>query len=44
MNILFDEAIAKGRHFGLVLDGLWLHVGTPSAIEDAETAIIQAGL
>ena len=44
MNILFDEAIAKGRLFGVVLDGLWLHVGTPSAIEDAETAITQVGL
>ncbi|MGI9355646.1 MAG: nucleotidyltransferase family protein [Rhizobiaceae bacterium] len=39
LNRLFDEAIAAGRLFGHVLDGLWLHVGTPAAIGEAETAI-----
>ena len=33
------EAAEKGRLFGLRLDGLWLHVGTPEAISDAENAI-----
>ncbi|HVT55363.1 MAG TPA: nucleotidyltransferase family protein [Xanthobacteraceae bacterium] len=36
---LFDRAQAKGRLFGLELDGLFLHVGTPAAIPLAEDAI-----
>jgi MurNAc alpha-1-phosphate uridylyltransferase len=36
MNHLFDEAIARKRLFGTVLNGTWLHVGTPQALEDAE--------
>ncbi len=33
------EAAEKGRLFGVRLDGLWLHVGTPQAIEEAQAAI-----
>jgi MurNAc alpha-1-phosphate uridylyltransferase len=36
---LFDRAQAKGRLFGLELEGLFLHVGTPAAIPLAEDAI-----
>ena len=39
MNFLWDRALETGRIWGLVLDGLWLHVGTPQAIGDAEQAI-----
>lgn len=39
LNILFDRAIEEGRMFGLPLEGLWLHVGTPEAIGEAEAAI-----
>lgn len=39
LNRLFDEAIESGRLYGLRLDGIWLHVGTPEAIAEAETAI-----
>jgi len=39
LNVLFDEAIANHRLFGVMLDGLWLHVGTPAAIGEAEAAI-----
>ena len=39
LNKLFDAAIAEGRLFGCVLDGLWLHVGTPDAIAEAEAAM-----
>ncbi|MDH3741706.1 MAG: nucleotidyltransferase family protein [Hyphomicrobiales bacterium] len=39
MNVLWNEALAKGRLFGLVHDGLWLHVGTPGAIKEAEDAL-----
>jgi len=36
LNLLFDRAIERGRLFGLRLDGLWMHVGTPEAIAEAE--------
>ena len=35
----FEQAEARGRLFGLRLDGTWMHVGTPEAIRDAEDAI-----
>jgi MurNAc alpha-1-phosphate uridylyltransferase len=41
MNILWNRAIEQKRLSGIVLDGLWLHVGTPPAINEAETAIKQ---
>ena len=39
LNRLFDQAGATERLFGHVLDGLWLHVGTPAAIGEAEEAL-----
>ena len=39
MNVLFDAALSKGRLFGLWHQGLWLHVGTPQAITEAEQAM-----
>jgi MurNAc alpha-1-phosphate uridylyltransferase len=39
LNRLFDGAIAAERLYGLRLEGTWMHVGTPAAIEAAETAI-----
>ncbi len=36
LNLLFDRLIATGRLRGHVLDGEWLHVGTPDAIPLAE--------
>ena len=39
LNVLWDRAIAKGRLFGLTLDGLWMHVGTPEALIEAEQRI-----
>ena len=35
----FFSAAERGRLFGQRLDGQWLHVGTPAAIEEAERAI-----
>jgi N-acetyl-alpha-D-muramate 1-phosphate uridylyltransferase len=35
----FFHAAQKGRLFGLRLDGLWLHVGRPESIAEAEKAI-----
>ena len=40
LNLLFDRAIEAGRLYGLRLDGVWMHVGTPEAIAAAETAIL----
>ncbi len=37
LNVLWDRAIAEGRLFGLRLDGVWMHVGTPQSVEDAES-------
>ncbi len=42
LNVLFDRAIEAERLFGARLDGLWLHVGTPDAIVEAEEAIAQS--
>lgn len=36
LNLLWDRAIARGRLFGARLDGAWMHVGTPQALEAAE--------
>ena len=39
LTALFDRAASEGRLFGLRLEGLWMHVGTPEAIAAAEKAI-----
>jgi MurNAc alpha-1-phosphate uridylyltransferase len=39
LTALFDRAAAAGRLHGFRLDGLWMHVGTPEAISEAEAAI-----
>ncbi|HEY7669521.1 MAG TPA: nucleotidyltransferase family protein [Hyphomicrobium sp.] len=36
LNALWDKAIDKGRLYGIRLDGLWMHVGTPEALTEAE--------
>jgi MurNAc alpha-1-phosphate uridylyltransferase len=36
---VFDQAADAGRLHGLRLEGLWMHVGTPAAIPQAEAAI-----
>ena len=37
LNRLWDRALAKGRLYGMRLDGHWMHVGTPEALAEAET-------
>jgi MurNAc alpha-1-phosphate uridylyltransferase len=37
---LFDRAIEQERLFGLRLEGVWMHVGTPDAVAQAERAIL----
>lgn len=36
-NLVWDIAIAARRLYGIRLDGVWIHVGTPEAVSDAET-------
>jgi len=36
LNRVWDKAIEKGRLYGIRLDGLWMHVGTPEALKEAE--------
>lgn len=38
-NVLFDNAIARERLFGQRLDGIWMHVGTPQSLAEAERAL-----
>jgi N-acetyl-alpha-D-muramate 1-phosphate uridylyltransferase len=37
LNLLWDRAHAKGRLHGMRLDGHWMHVGTPTALAEAES-------
>ena len=39
LNKLWDRAMAAGRLHGIMLDGLWMHVGTPEALTEAEERI-----
>jgi len=39
LNWAFDRAIEAGRLFGLRLEGVWMHVGTPESVAAAEAAI-----
>lgn len=42
LNLLFDRALEAGRLYGQRLSGIWLHVGTPRAIREAEAAIAES--
>ena len=37
---MFDRANEQERLFGLRLDGVWMHVGTPDAVQAAEQAFL----
>jgi MurNAc alpha-1-phosphate uridylyltransferase len=39
LNVLWNRAIEAGRVHGLRLEGIWMHVGTPEALKDAEVLI-----
>jgi N-acetyl-alpha-D-muramate 1-phosphate uridylyltransferase len=38
----FDAAAEAGRLYGLRLEGVWMHVGTPEAVAAAEAAIFES--
>ena len=39
LNWAYDKALAEGRLYGLVHQGLWFHVGTPQAVAETETLL-----
>ena len=39
MNRIWDRALAAGRLRGVVHDGLWFHLSTPSDLAEAETLL-----
>lgn len=42
LNRVWDRAMAEGRVYGLVLDGIWMHVGDPAAVAAAERCLADA--
>lgn len=42
LSPFFFDAATRGRLHGLRLEGQWLHVGTPQAIEEAERTIVRS--
>jgi MurNAc alpha-1-phosphate uridylyltransferase len=39
LNLLWDRALAKGKLYGMRLDGSWMHVGTPEALAEARDLV-----
>lgn len=39
LNLLWDRALEAGRLYGMRHDGVWMHVGTPEAIGQAERCL-----
>lgn len=39
LNIYFDRTIERGRLYGIAMDGHWITVGTPDAVDAAEAVI-----
>jgi N-acetyl-alpha-D-muramate 1-phosphate uridylyltransferase len=37
LNVIFDRAFVKNALYGVVLEGTWMHVGTPQALSEAES-------
>jgi N-acetyl-alpha-D-muramate 1-phosphate uridylyltransferase len=42
LTTLFARAAEAERLFGLRLEGVWMHVGTPEAVAAAEAAIVES--
>ncbi len=41
-NVFLDRAMARGRLFGNILDGIWMHVGSPAGVRAAHQWITRA--
>lgn len=37
LNVLYDKAMENDRLYGMVHDGEWFHIGTPDALDEAES-------
>jgi N-acetyl-alpha-D-muramate 1-phosphate uridylyltransferase len=44
LTTLFNRAEEAGRLYGLRLEGVWMHVGTPDAVAAAEAAILASAV
>jgi N-acetyl-alpha-D-muramate 1-phosphate uridylyltransferase len=42
LNLVWSQAIAAGRAYGVRMDGVWMHVGSPEALADAERCLSDA--
>lgn len=42
LNRMFDEASDRERLYGVRMEGMWFHVGTPSAIEVTDMAVMES--
>ena len=42
LNLLWSRAIAAGRAWGMRMEGVWMHVGTPEALVQAEQCLNDA--
>jgi len=40
-NLLWDRALARGRLYGIRIDGTWLHLGSTEALAEAEALIAE---
>jgi len=40
-NKMWDVSLTKGRAFGIILDGFWMHVGDPDAKDAAEEKLAE---
>jgi N-acetyl-alpha-D-muramate 1-phosphate uridylyltransferase len=39
INLVWSRAIAAGRAYGVRMEGVWMHVGTPEALAEAERCL-----
>jgi N-acetyl-alpha-D-muramate 1-phosphate uridylyltransferase len=44
LTAMFDRAAEAERLYGLRLEGVWMHVGTPEAVAAAEAAIVESAV
>jgi N-acetyl-alpha-D-muramate 1-phosphate uridylyltransferase len=42
LTLLFNRAAEQGRLHGLRIDGIWMHVGTPEAVAEAEAVMMDS--
>jgi N-acetyl-alpha-D-muramate 1-phosphate uridylyltransferase len=44
LNLLWDRAIERQRLYGVRMEGTWMHVGTPEALDEAEQRLAQTNV